>query len=162
MRFATQIINFKKIGSKLWPWECARGRIQNGCRDVINYANELKLKRTQLDQWGTNLGKFGWNQTGCFAKRLVTDRQTHRQTHTQTDNFRFSGPQRSQYVQWMKMNECKNPKQPEIYVFRSHLLIWGSMVTMNMFFFFVKRWYMVNKIEIQTWYWKKSRRLWNV
>ena len=43
------------------------------------------------------LGKFGWNRPSSFAKRLLTDRQP-----------RFSGPRRSQYIQSMKMTECKN------------------------------------------------------
>ena len=106
MRFATQIINFKKIGSKLWPWQCPRARIQNGRRDVIKYANELKMKRAQLDHCGTNVGKFGWNRPSSFAKRLVTDTHTHRQT----DNPGIFGPRRSQYIQSMKMTECKNRK----------------------------------------------------
>ena len=37
-----------------------------------------------------------------------TDRQTDRQTDTQTDNPGISGPRRSQYIQSMKMTECKN------------------------------------------------------
>ena len=49
MRLSTQIINFKKIGSKLWPWECAPGEWIFGRCDVIKYANELNHKRAQLD-----------------------------------------------------------------------------------------------------------------
>ena len=88
MHFATQIINFKKIGSKLWPWQCPRARIQNGRRDVIKYANELKMKRAQLDHCGTNLGKFGWNRPSSFAKRLSTDTNTD----THSSNPRKVGP----------------------------------------------------------------------
>ena len=37
-----------------------------------------------------------------------TDRRTHRRTHRQrTDNPGISGPRRSQYIQSMKMTECK-------------------------------------------------------
>ena len=84
MNLATCIMNFKKIGSKLWPWQCYRARIQNGCRDVINYANEPKLKRTPLDLWGTILWKFGWNRPSSFAILARTDTQTDRHTHTHT------------------------------------------------------------------------------
>ena len=85
MILATYIMNFKKIGSKLWPWQCHRARIQNGCRDVINYANEPKLKRTPLDHWGTIFWKFSWNQPSSFALLARTDTHTHRQTHRHTD-----------------------------------------------------------------------------
>ena len=49
MSNTTHIPNYKKIGSKLWPWQCSRFFVKSGSRDVINYVNELKLKRTQLD-----------------------------------------------------------------------------------------------------------------
>ena len=48
---------------------------------------------------------------------MHTNTQTHRRTDTQTDTHtdrhthrqpRFSGPRRSQYIQSMKMTECKN------------------------------------------------------
>ena len=111
MHFTTHIINFKKIGSKLWPWQCPRARIQNGRRDVIKYANELKMKRAQLDHCGTNLGKFGWNRPSSFAILTRTDRQTDRHTHThtqtdtQTDNPGFPDlDDHNTFSQWKWMN----------------------------------------------------------
>ena len=49
IRTGTYIPNFKKIGSKLWPWQCHRFSDQDGGQNVINYANEPKHKRAQLD-----------------------------------------------------------------------------------------------------------------
>ena len=43
-RYRYCISNFKKIGWKLWPWQCYRFFVQYGGRDVINYDNELKYK----------------------------------------------------------------------------------------------------------------------
>ena len=43
-----KIPNFKNIGWKLWPWQCARFFVQYGGRDVINYDNELKDKRSYV------------------------------------------------------------------------------------------------------------------
>ena len=38
--------------------------------------------------------------------RLSIKTAEHTQTHRQTDNPRFSGPERSQYIQSMKMTQC--------------------------------------------------------
>ena len=46
MRNTTHIPNYKKIGSKLWPWQCSHFFVKDGGRDVIGYVNELKLERT--------------------------------------------------------------------------------------------------------------------
>jgi len=46
MRNTTYIPNYKKIGSKLWPWQCSGSYNKYGVCDVINYVTELKLKRT--------------------------------------------------------------------------------------------------------------------
>ena len=40
MSAGTHMPNFMKIGSKLWPWQCACIYNKYGGRDVINYANE--------------------------------------------------------------------------------------------------------------------------
>ena len=102
MNLATYIMNFKKIGSKLWPWQCPRGRIQNGCRDVINYANESKLKRTPLDLWRTILWKLSWNRLSSFA--ILARTHTHRQTHRQTPP-RFPDPyDHKTFSQWKWLN----------------------------------------------------------
>ena len=58
MSNTTHIPNYKEIGSKLRPWQCSHFFDKYGGRDVINYVNELKLKRTQLDIYGTLHGKF--------------------------------------------------------------------------------------------------------
>ena len=104
MNLATYIMNFKKIGSKLWPWQCPRGRIQNGCRDVINYANEPKLKRTPLDLWGTILWKFGWNRPSSFAILARTDRHTHRHTDRQTPPGFPDPNDHNTFSQWKWLN----------------------------------------------------------
>ena len=49
MKNTTHIPNYKKIGLKLWPWQCYRFSDKYGGRDVINYVNELKHKRAPLD-----------------------------------------------------------------------------------------------------------------
>merc|ERR1712074_327391 len=48
--------------------------------------------------------------------------QTHRQTHRQTDNPGISRPQRLQYIQSMKMNECKKPYQNLVRSIISHCI----------------------------------------
>ena len=67
MKNTTHLPNYKKIGSKLWSWQCARFYDKYGVHDVINYVNELKLKRTQLDIWETICDKFHWNQPSSFG-----------------------------------------------------------------------------------------------
>ena len=81
----TQISNFKSVGSKLW--QCSRFLVKGGGRDVIDYVNELKLKRTQLDIKGTICRKFHWNRPSSFGvlARKDTDTDTHRYTDTHTD-----------------------------------------------------------------------------
>ena len=109
MSNTTHIPNFKKIGSKLRPWQCPRISGKYGGCDVINYVNELKLKRTQLDIQGTFCGKFHWNRLGSFGVLAPTDRQTD--THTDTHTDRQPGifrPERSQYIQSMKWLNVKN------------------------------------------------------
>ena len=108
MSNTTHISNYKKIESKLWSWQCPRFYDKNGGHDVSNYVNELKLKRTPLDIWETICGKFHWNRLGSFGVLARTDTHTDRHTDRQTDRqpgiFR---PERSQYIQSMKMTECK-------------------------------------------------------
>ena len=58
MRNTNHILNYKKIGLKLWSSQCSHFYDKYGGHDVINYVNELKLKRTQLDIWETICGKF--------------------------------------------------------------------------------------------------------
>ena len=50
------------------------------------------------------------------ALHRQTDRQTH--THTQTTRV-FSGPKRSQYIQSMKMTECKNVSPAYLRAFKN-------------------------------------------
>ena len=85
MSNTTHIPNFKKIGSKLRPWQCSRVSGKYGSCDVINYVNELKLKRTQLDIWETICGKFHWNQPSSFGVLARTDTHTHTHRDTQTE-----------------------------------------------------------------------------
>ena len=76
--------------------------------DVINYVNEPKLKRTQLDPWGTISVKFRWNRHGSYGARLYTDTQTDTQTDRQTDTRTtqvFSDPDDpNTFSQWKWLN----------------------------------------------------------
>ena len=58
MKNTTRIPNYKKIRLKLCSLQCARFYDKYGGHDVINYVNELKLKRAQLDILETICGKF--------------------------------------------------------------------------------------------------------
>ena len=69
-----------KIGQKQWPWQRYAFFDKNGGRDVINYVNEPKIKRTQLDIWEIIFGKFHWNWPSSFGVLAPTDTHTH--THT--------------------------------------------------------------------------------
>ena len=73
MRNTTHIPSFKKIGPKLWPWQCYRFFLQYGGRKVIKHFDELKLKRTQVDILGTICGKFHWNRLGSLGVLARTD-----------------------------------------------------------------------------------------
>ena len=88
MRNTTHIPNYKKIGLKLWSWQCPRFYDKYGGHDVINYVNELKLKRTQLDIWETICGKFHWNRPSSFGVLARRDTQTHTNTDRQPRYFR--------------------------------------------------------------------------
>ena len=110
----TLIPNYKKIWLKLWPWQCPRFFDKYGGRDVINYVNELKLKRTQLDIKETLRGKFHWCWLSSFGVLAQTDTQTETQTHTHTHTDRqtynpvFSDPNDpNTFSQWNDL-ECKN------------------------------------------------------
>ena len=46
-------------------------------------------------------------QYGNTQNQRQTHTHTDTRTHTHTDNPPFSGPRRSQYIQLMKMTECK-------------------------------------------------------
>ena len=48
----TDIPNFKKIGSKLWPRQGTCVSDQDGGRDVINYDNEFKREQLHLQTLG--------------------------------------------------------------------------------------------------------------
>ena len=74
MKNTTHIPNYKKIGWKLWSWQCHRFYDKYGGHDVINYVNKLKLKRTQLDIWEIICGKFHWNRLSSFGVIARTDR----------------------------------------------------------------------------------------
>ena len=76
----TQMSNFKNIGSKLWPWQCTLFTDQYGGHDVINYVNEPKHERAQLDLYGTISAKFYWNQSSSLSVLARTDRHTDRHT----------------------------------------------------------------------------------
>ena len=48
--------------------------------DVITYVNEPKLKRTQLDPWGTISAMFCLNRPSSYCVWLSTDTQTDTRT----------------------------------------------------------------------------------
>ena len=96
--------NFKKIGSKLWPWQCPRFSDQYGGRDVINYVNELKHKRAQLDLYGTIFAKFHQNRPSSFGVLARTDRQTDRHTDRQTTPVSPDPNDYNTFSQWKWLN----------------------------------------------------------
>ena len=102
MRNTTYIPNYKKIGSKLWPWQCSRFFDKYGGRDVNTHVNELKLEHTQLDIWETLCGKFHWNRLSSFGVLAPTDRHTGRQT------TRYFPTQTITIHSVNEMTECKN------------------------------------------------------
>ena len=104
MKNITHIPSYKKIGSKLWSWQCSRFSDKYGGHDVINYVNELKLRRTQLDIWEIICDKFNWNRLGSFGVLARTDRQTDTRTNRQPCIFQ---PERSQYIQSIKWLNVK-------------------------------------------------------
>ena len=102
MKNTTHIPNYKKIGLKLWSWQCHRFFDKYGGHDVINYVNELKLKRTQLDILETICRKFHPNWPGSFDVLARTDRHTDSNTHT---HRQYGGHDVISYVNELKL-EC--------------------------------------------------------
>ena len=53
---------FQENKPKLWPWQCHRFIYQDGRRDVINYVNEPKHKRSYSNPWVYYAWKVSFGQ----------------------------------------------------------------------------------------------------
>ena len=81
----------------------------NSGREVINYTNEPKHKRTHVDKYRTIFAKFHPNRSGGFGILTQTNRQTnthtythkhthtHTHTHTQTHTNKYKHAQTNKY-----------------------------------------------------------------
>ena len=87
-----------------------RKQSQNSRYSVIEatFSNSEKIVLFFKFSFKIVLVKFRQNRSCSFVSVGPTDRQTDRQTDTHTDRHSISRPQRLQYIQSMRMTECKN------------------------------------------------------
>ena len=68
----------------------------NSGREVINYTNEPKHKRTHVDKYRTYFAKFHPNRSGGFGILTQTNRQTN--THTYTHKHTHTHKQKNRHT----------------------------------------------------------------